>query len=82
MKSTVKLPRVAETVDEVVVTEWLVAVGDVVDAGQMLLQVETDKAVVEVPTPISGTVVELLVQLDDEIATGHPIAVLEQGEVT
>jgi len=80
MKSTIKLPRVAETVDEVVVTEWAVSVGDLVEAGQVLLRVETDKAVVEVPSPISGTVVSLLAEVDEEIVTGHPIAILEQGQ--
>jgi pyruvate/2-oxoglutarate dehydrogenase complex dihydrolipoamide acyltransferase (E2) component len=79
MKSTVKLPRVAETVDEVIVSEWLVDVGDSVAAGQVLLRVETDKAVVDVPAPISGTVIALLAKVDEEISTGHPIAILEQG---
>jgi len=79
VRSTVKLPRVAETVNEVVVMEWLVSVGDSVIEGQPLLRVETDKAMVEVPSPIGGTVMEVLVAVDDEIATGHPIIVVERG---
>jgi pyruvate/2-oxoglutarate dehydrogenase complex dihydrolipoamide acyltransferase (E2) component len=79
VRSTVKLPRVAETVNEVVVMEWLVSVGDSVIEGQPLLRVETDKAMVEVPSPIGGTVVEVLVAIDDEISTGHPIIVVERG---
>ena len=74
---TIKLPRVAETASEVVIAEWLVAVSDTVREGQAILKVETDKATVEVPTPVSGMIVELLVSPDDEVATGEPIAVIE-----
>ena len=77
MRMTIKLPRVAETASEVVIAEWLVAVSDTVREGQAILKVETDKATVEVPTPVSGMIVELLVSPDDEVATGEPIAVIE-----
>lgn len=74
---TVKLPRLADTVDEVVVAEWVRAVGDEVAVGDGLLTVETDKATVEVPTPVAGRLVAQLVSADDEITTGTPIAVVE-----
>lgn len=77
MKSTVKLPRVAETVDEVVISELVVEPGSSVVAGDILMRVETDKAVVEVPAPVGGRVVEILVSVDDEVATGTPIVVIE-----
>lgn len=77
MKSTVKLPRVAETVDEVVVSEIAVEVGASISAGDILMRVETDKALVEVPSPVGGTVVEILVNVDDEVSTGAPIIVIE-----
>jgi 2-oxoglutarate dehydrogenase E2 component (dihydrolipoamide succinyltransferase) len=66
-----------ETVDEVVVLEWLVAVGDQVAAGDALLSVETDKVDVEVPAPFAGRVIELVVAPDDEIVTGTVICRLE-----
>lgn len=77
MKVTVKMPRAADTVDEVVVMEWVVAEGGQVTEGEPILRVETDKALVEVPAPISGVVAAHLVSVDDEIATGTPIAVIE-----
>jgi len=77
MKSTIKLPKVADTADNVVVSEIAVIVGQVVAAGDMLMSVETDKALVEVPSPISGTVIEVLVAVDDEIVTGTPIVAVE-----
>ena len=77
MRSTVKLPRVAETVDEVVVSEILVEVGSAVAAGDILMRVETDKALVEVPSPIGGVVFEWVVAEDEEIATGAPVVVID-----
>ena len=71
------MPRAADTVDEVMVSEWLVPPGSVVGPGQTLMTVETDKALVEVPCPVAGTLVEQLVAVDDEITTGTPIAVIE-----
>ena len=79
MRMTVKMPRAADTVDEVVVAEWIVEPGTTVAAGDPLLRVETDKALVEVPAPVAGTLVEHLVAVDDEIATGTPIAVIESA---
>ena len=77
MRSTVKMPRAADTVDEVVISEILVEPGTSVVVGDPLMRVETDKALVEVPSPIAGTVVEVHVQVDDEVATGAPIVTLE-----
>lgn len=79
MKVTVTMPRAADTVDEFLVLEWLVAPGAVVAAGDPLLQVETDKANVDVPSPVAGTLTEQLVDVDDEIATGTPIATIEES---
>ena len=79
MKMTVKMPRAADTVDEVVVSEWIAEAGADVAAGETLITVETDKALVEVPTPVAGQLVERLVAVDDEITTGTPIAVIESS---
>ena len=77
MKATVRMPRVADSTDTVYVEEWTVAVGQTVDEGEPLLTVETDKAMVTVPSPLGGTVVELLVGEQDEVKTGAAIAVLD-----
>jgi pyruvate/2-oxoglutarate dehydrogenase complex dihydrolipoamide acyltransferase (E2) component len=73
----VKLPRLGETVDEVVVMEWEAQVGDEVAEGGVLLRVETDKAVVEVPSPVAGRIVEQVVSEGDEITTGDVVAFVE-----
>lgn len=79
MKMTVKMPRAADTVDEFVVSEWLVEPGATVAAGDPIMKVETDKALVEIPSPVAGTLLEQLVSIDDEVSTGDPIAVIESN---
>ncbi len=77
MRSVLKLPRVAETSTEVVVAQWLVQVGDQVEVNQPVMQVETDKATVDVPTPIAGVVVELIASVDGELELGDPFMVVD-----
>ncbi len=71
------MPRLGETVDEVVLLEWLVEVGDQVEEGAELVLVETDKVETEVPSPVAGTVAELTVPEDAEVNTGEVICVIE-----
>lgn len=77
MKFSVKLPRLGETTDDVVVEEWVAEVGQSLSEGDVLIRVETDKAVVEVPTPVSGRLVTQSVAVGDEVDTGSVVAVLE-----
>lgn len=77
MRSNVKMPKLGETVDEVLVLEWFVSVGDVVSEGDSLMIVETDKVEAELPSPVAGTVVELLVEIDDEVSVGTPVCTIE-----
>jgi pyruvate/2-oxoglutarate dehydrogenase complex dihydrolipoamide acyltransferase (E2) component len=78
MRFTVKMPRVSETMDEVVVLEWEAQVGSDVSAGDILLRVETDKAIAEVPSPVSGRLVELAVSEGDEVTTGTVVGFVEE----
>lgn len=74
--TTITLPRLGETVDEAYVTEFLVEAGTTVEEGTPLLRMETDKAIVDVPSPTAGVLAEWLVELDQEVATGQAIATL------
>ncbi len=65
--------------DEVEVTEIMVAVGDVVEADQSILNVEGDKASMEVPAPFGGTVVDIKVEVGDKVSTGSLVFVFEAG---
>ena len=71
------MPRVGDTVDEVYLLEWRKNIGDVVAAGEIICEVETDKANVEVPSPIAGKITELLFEAGQSINTGDPIVVLD-----
>lgn len=76
-ETRVTLPRVSETIDEFYVVEWLVPVGGQVAEGDVLLRVETDKAIVDIPATASGTLTAQLADVDAEVVTGADIAVIE-----
>jgi pyruvate/2-oxoglutarate dehydrogenase complex dihydrolipoamide acyltransferase (E2) component len=80
VRSTVKLPKVGDTAPVVVVLAWYAAVGAAVAAGEPLVQVETDKVTVDVPSPVSGTLIEQLVAPDDEVEIGAPLCVIESSD--
>jgi pyruvate dehydrogenase E2 component (dihydrolipoamide acetyltransferase) len=74
-------PDVGEGIHEGRVVEWLVAEGDTVAEDQPLLKVETDKAVVELPSPHAGTVLKLHAEADSTIFVGDPlVSIGEAGE--
>jgi pyruvate dehydrogenase E2 component (dihydrolipoamide acetyltransferase) len=69
-------PDVGEGIHEGRVVEWLVAEGDSVTEDQPLVKVETDKAVVELPSPHTGTVLRLHAAADAEIFVGDPLVTI------
>lgn len=71
-----KLPALGEGIDAATIVTVKVKVGDAVTDGQDLIDVETDKAAVSVPTDVAGTVAELRVKAGDKIPPGTVIAVL------
>jgi pyruvate/2-oxoglutarate dehydrogenase complex dihydrolipoamide acyltransferase (E2) component len=77
MRHTVKLPRLGDTADDVVVIEWIAKIGDRVSQNDAVMRVETSKIDTDVVSPVSGTVVEHLVAVGDEVAVGAPIAIIE-----
>ena len=73
MAEQIKLPELSETVHTGVVARVLVAVGDRIEKGQAVVEIETDKAVVEVPSSLSGVVEEIHVKAGDEVSVGQPL---------
>src|SRR5690606_6678289 len=63
----VTLPELGESVTEGTVTRWLKQVGDTVEVDEPLLEISTDKVDTEVPSPVAGTVLELLAAEDDTV---------------
>lgn len=74
-EATYTLPDLG--VDTAEISEWLVKEGDTVTAEQPLVLVESDKASVEVPSPVSGKVTELLVNAGDTVTNGQDFVVIE-----
>jgi pyruvate dehydrogenase E2 component (dihydrolipoamide acetyltransferase) len=72
-----RLPDPGEGLTEAEIVEWYVAVGDDIEEDDPLCDVETDKAVVEIPAPCTGTVTELLADPGEIVAVGDVIAVFE-----
>jgi pyruvate dehydrogenase E2 component (dihydrolipoamide acetyltransferase) len=77
MATEFKLPDLGENIASGDVVTGLVAEGDVVKPGQALLEVETDKAVIEVPCPPGGRIAKVLVKKGDTVKVGQPLVMLE-----
>lgn len=76
MSVQVTMPQLGESVTEGTVTRWLKKVGDSVTADEALLEVSTDKVDTEIPSPVSGVLVEIKVNEDEVVAVGAVIAVI------
>ena len=74
------LPDLGEGLTEANVAAWHVAAGDEVALNQVLLEVETEKAVVELPSPFAGTVVELLAAAGESVEVGAPLIAIDTGD--
>ena len=74
MSKQINVPDIGS--DEVTVTEVMVNVGDTISADQSIINVEGDKASMEVPAPEAGVVKEVLVKVGDKVTTGSPMLVL------
>src|SRR5659263_653363 len=70
---TIKMPDIGEGIAEVELVAWHVKVGDVVAEDQILADVMTDKATVEIPSHVAGTVVALNAEVGEVVAVGTPI---------
>ncbi|MFJ2519191.1 2-oxoglutarate dehydrogenase, E2 component, dihydrolipoamide succinyltransferase [Cellulosimicrobium cellulans] len=75
----IKLPALGESVTEGTVTRWLKSVGDTVEVDEPLLEVSTDKVDTEVPSPVAGTVQQILVQEDETVEVGTVLAIVGSG---
>jgi multifunctional 2-oxoglutarate metabolism enzyme len=73
------MPEMGESVTEGTVLEWHVSEGDSIEEGQTVVEVSTDKVDAEVPAPASGTITKILVQPDETIEVGKPLAELAKG---
>ena len=74
MAHSVEMPELGESVTEGTITTWLKEVGDTVEVDEPLLEVSTDKVDTEIPSPVAGTLIEILAEEDDTVEVGDVIA--------
>ncbi len=82
-KFEIKLPKMGESVAEATITSWLKEVGDSIELDEAIVEIATDKVDSEVPSEVSGTLIEIKYAVDDVVAVGETIAIIETegGEV-
>ena len=76
-KFELKLPKMGESVAEATITNWLKNVGDKIEMDEAVLEIATDKVDSEVPSEVSGVLVEQLFGKDDVVKVGQTIAIIE-----
>lgn len=76
-KFELKLPKMGESVAEATITNWLKKVGETISADEAVLEIATDKVDSEVPSEVSGTLTEILFQVNDVVKVGQTIAIIE-----
>jgi len=81
MPVDLKVPSVGESITEVYIGSWLKREGDAVEKDEAVVEVETDKATLEVPASVSGVLAEVLKQEGDAAGVGEVIARIEAGAV-
>src|SRR5690625_1376038 len=81
MSETITLTELGESVTEGTVTRWLKEVGDTIEVDEPIVEISTDKVDTEVPSPVAGTVLEILIQEDEDVEVGQGLAVIgDEGE--
>ena len=76
MSTTVTMPQLGETVTEGTILKWAKTVGESIVEDEVLVEISTDKVDTEVPSPASGTILEILVHEGDTIEVGTPMVVI------
>ena len=73
MSTEVVMPDL-QGAEEIVIGAWVKKAGDHVDEGETIVEARTDKVNAEIPSPLSGTIEELLVSEGEQVSAGQPIA--------
>lgn len=81
MATVVKLPKLGVNMEEGQIVEWKKAEGETIEKGEVLFEMTTDKTVMEIESTVTGTLLKILVECDEDYDCGTPICVIgEPGE--
>jgi pyruvate dehydrogenase E2 component (dihydrolipoamide acetyltransferase) len=81
MATEFKLPELGENIESADVASVLVKEGDIVKMDQTIIEIETDKATIEVPSTVEGTITKLLVKSGDKVKVGSVVMVVDEGGI-
>ena len=81
MAEVIKMPRLSDTMEEGVVATWLKKVGDKVEEGEILAEIETDKATMEFESFYDGILSHIAVQEGQTVNVDELIAIISEGEI-
>ena len=79
MTTEIRVPALGESVTEATVAKWMKAVGDAVAVDEPLVELETDKVTVEVPSPVAGTLAEIIAETGSDVAVGAVLGAIAEG---
>ena len=82
MPNQILVPSLGESVTEATVSRWLKQVGEQVNSDEPLVELETDKVNVEVPSPLSGTLSSIKVKEGDTVEVGALLGIIKEGKVS
>ena len=80
MATTVSMPQLGETVTEGTILRWAKQVGDTIAEDEVLVEISTDKVDTEVPSPVAGTILEILVEEGDTVEVGVELVVIGDAD--
>ena len=80
MSVSVEIPNLGESVTEAIIASWRKKPGDYIEVDEILVELETDKVSVELPSMVAGVIKELKAEVDDTVNVGDVIALIEEGE--
>ena len=82
MSNQIIVPSLGESVSEATVSKWLKQVGETVDSDEPLVELETDKVNIEVPSPLTGTLTSIKVKEGDTVEVGALLGEVNEGKLT
>jgi pyruvate dehydrogenase E2 component (dihydrolipoamide acetyltransferase) len=80
MSMDIKLPELGENIESAQVTSVLVKEGDTVEKEQVIVEIETDKAVIEVPSEFAGTIEKVMIKEGDKVSIGQSLITIAEGK--
>ena len=80
MPNQILVPTLGESITEATVSKWLKQVGEKVDSDEPLVELESDKVNVEIPSPIAGTLSSIKVKEGDTVEVGSLLGIVNEGK--